>query len=396
MRGTADMQLVNQPSSVRQRITSIDVVRGFAIVFMALDHLRDYTTNLRFQPENMEKTTVALFATRWITHFCAPTFFLLAGVGIGLMKRRGMAAGDLSRFLLKRGVWLLFLELIITPIGWQFGFKLVPAFALVLWALGWSMIIMAALVHVPKRALLVISLITIFGHNLLDGVKPESFGKFAGLWHMLHVPGFIIPNVLFVGYPLIPWFAVMAIGYVLADVYGWEAERRRRALLTFGVATTILFIVVRSINHYGNPIPWAHQRTPGLTVASFLNAFKYPPSLDFLLMTLGPAMIALALVENARNAVTRFLAVFGGVPLFFYVVHIFVGQMAAILLAYAQRSEWHRIQVVSNPDAIPAWYGVPLWGVYLIWASVVLLLYWPCKRFVELKNTRRDWWLRYM
>jgi uncharacterized membrane protein len=381
---------------VRQRIKSIDIVRGFVIVVMALDHVRDYTTNLRFQPEDLSKTSVALFATRWITHFCAPTFCLLAGVGIGIMMQRGKPPRELSGFLIKRGIWLLFLELIVTPIGWGLGFQLVPAFALVLWSLGWSMIIMAALIHVPRKPLLAFSLAVIFGHNLLDSISPDRFGAFAGLWHMLHVPGFMIPGKLFVAYPLIPWFAVMSGGFVLAGVYEWDAERRRRVLINVGAAASVLFIALRVINHYGNPVPWSAQKNAGLTLVSFLNVLKYPPSLDFLLMTLGPALIALALAERMRGRVASFLLVYGRVPLFFYCVHIFIAHLLAIAIAFAQGGELRRIQVIANPGAIPAWYGVPLWGVYLVWATVVLLLYYPCRRFSQLKSTRTDWWLSNM
>lgn len=379
-----------------RRILSVDIVRGVVMVVMALDHVRDWVTNARFQPEDLSRTTVALFATRWVTHFCAPVFFLLAGVGIGIMRNRGMRPAALSRFLLTRGLWLLFLELVITPIGWQFGFDFFPAFALVLWALAWSMIIMALLVHIPQKIVLALSLGLIFGHNLLDPIRPASFGDFAGIWHVLHVPGFVIPGVLFIAYPLIPWVGVMGLGYVLAGLYEWEGARRRRALMVAGLAATIGFIVLRAINGYGNPIPWSSQGSFAMTVVSFLNVLKYPPSLDFLLMTLGPALVALAATEAVTGRIGRWLSVYGRVPLFFYVTHIFVAHALAVLLALVQGSELRRIQVVNNPGAIPDWYGLPLPGVYLFWAAVVILLYYPCKRFAQLKETRRDWWLRYL
>ncbi len=365
------------------------------MVVMALDHVRDYVTNARFQPEDLSRASAALFATRWITHFCAPTFFLLAGVGIGLLHRR-QPTGQVSRYLVTRGLWLLVLELVITPIGWQFGFELIPAFALVLWALGWSMIALALLVHLPAPVLLALSLVTVFGHNLLDPVRPESFGPFAGLWHLLHVPGFAIPNVLFVAYPLIPWVAVMCLGYLLARVHQWEPGRRRRFLIRAGLATTVLFVVLRFLNGYGNPLPWSPQRTPALTVASFLNVQKYPPSLDFLLMTLGLALAALALTEQARGRVARWLAVYGRVPLFFYVVHIFVAHAAAVVVALIQSGELRRIKVITEFGSLPEWYGLPLPGVYLVWALVVIALYHPCRWFARVKETRREWWIRYM
>ena len=378
------------------RISSIDVVRGVVMVLMALDHVRDWTTNLRFPPENLARGSAALFATRWVTHFCAPTFFLLAGIGVGISFNRGAQPAQLSRYLVTRGLWLLVLELIITPVGWQFGFQLIPAFALVLWALGWSMIVMALVVHIPRAVVLPLALAIIFLHNLTDGIRPDSLGALATLWKVLHVPGFVIPNVLFVGYPLVPWVAVMAVGFVVAAVYRWDAARRRRALITIGAAAFALFLLLRTFNTYGNPFPWSPQRSTALTVASFFNVLKYPPSLQFLLMTLGPALIALALTERAHGRVASILSVYGRVPLFYYVTHLFVAHAVAVVLAFAQSGELHRIPVVNHPENIPAWYGLSLPGVYVMWALVVVLLYFPCRLFARMKDTRTDWWLRYM
>ena len=367
----------------------MDVVRGGVMVLMALDHVRDFVTNQRFQPEDLSRASVALFATRWVTHFCAPAFSLLAGVGIGLSMRRHENPARMSRFLLTRGLWLVLLDLTVSAIGFQFGLRLIPAFALVLWALGWSMVVMAALVHLPRPVILGASLVTIAGHNLLDGIRGT------GWWNVLHVPGFAIPGVLFVAYPLIPWVAVMALGYVVADVYRWEPERRRRFLLWSGLAATALFIALRAINGYGDPAPWSAQRTPGLTVASFLNVRKYPPSLDFLLMTLGPTLVVLGLVDGARGRVARWAAVYGRVPLFYYMLHIYVAHVVAMLLALVQGGELRRIPVLSDPGSMPTWYGVSLPGVYLAWALVVVLLYYPCRWYGDLKSRRDDWWLRY-
>jgi uncharacterized membrane protein len=378
------------------RIGSIDVVRGLVMVVMALDHVRDWVTIVRFPPEDLSRSSVALFATRWVTHFCAPTFFLLAGLGIGILMQRQTRPAEMTRYLLTRGAWLLILDLVLTPVGWQFGFQLIPAFALVLWALGWSMILMAVLVHVPRFALAGLSLAMIFGHNLLDPIRPASLGAFAGLWQVLHVPGFVIPNVLFVAYPLVPWVAVMALGYVLSALYEWEPSRRRRMLLTCGAAAIVLFVALRAINAYGNPIPWRPQRTAALTLASFLNVLKYPPSLDFLLMTLGPALVALALAERARGRLVEWLSVYGRVPLFFYVAHIFVAHLAAVSLAFVQAGELRRIPIVTNPGSIPDWYGLPLPGVYAVWLVVVVLLYYPCAEIGRMKNANPAWWHRFV
>jgi uncharacterized membrane protein len=396
--GTAPALPLTPPHRLRatSRLLSVDTLRGVAMIFMALDHVRDYVTGLRIQPENLAHGSVALFATRWVTHFCAPLFSLLAGVGIGLAMERGKSAAAMSRFLLVRAAWLLVLDLVITPIAWQFGFRLVPAFALVLWALGLSMIVMAVLVHLPRSVVAAGSLLMIATHNLLDGIRPESWGALAPLWNVLHVPGFAVPGALFIGYPLIPWVAVMALGWVLAGAYRWDVARRRRVLVGAGVIATGLFVVVRGLNNYGDPFPWTEQPTTSLTVASFLNTRKYPPSLDFLLMTLGPSLIALAWLERAGGRLVEWISVYGRVPLFFYVVHIAVAHAVGIAIAFAQGGELRRLPIVADPASIPNWYGVSLPGVYVAWAVVVLAVYPACRWFARVKAERRDWWLSYL
>jgi len=258
------------------------------------------------------------------------------------------------------------------------------------------MVAMAALIHVPRAILAAASLATIAAHNLLDGIRPQAFGVLAPLWHILHVPGFAVPGTLFIGYPLIPWVAVMALGFVLADVYRWEPARRRRMLVAAGLAATLAFVVLRALNGYGNPAPWTQQRTPALTVASFLNVAKYPPSLQFLLMTLGPISVALALAEVARGRIATWLSVIGRVPLFFYVVHIYLAHALGMLLALAQGGVLRRIPVVTDPGSLPPWFGVPLPGVYAFWAVTVVLMYFACRWFAEVKGRRREWWMRYL
>jgi uncharacterized membrane protein len=385
-----------QATSGREsRVSSVDIVRGAVMVLMALDHVRDYVTDARIRPEDLSRASVALFATRWITHFCAPAFFLLAGVGMGISMKRGRRPAHMSRVLLTRGLWLVFLDLTVSAIGWQFGFDLVPAFALVIWALGWSMVVMAALVHAPRGAIATISLAAIALHNLLDGVRPEALGPFAPLWQVLHVPGFAIPGTLFIGYPLVPWFAVMALGYVLAPIYQWTPARRRRLLIWSGSAATAGFVALRLVNGYGNPAPWSTLGTPALTVAAFLNVNKYPPSLLFLLMTLGPILLALAHAEALRGRLAGWLSVYGRVPLFYYIGHIYVAHALAVVLGLVQLRELRRFPVVSDPASVPQVFGVPLWGVYCCWIAVVLLMYTPCRWFARLKQERTDWWLGY-
>ena len=389
------MTAASAPAAGRPRVAAIDVVRGLAVVLMALDHTRDYTTALRFQPEDLSQTSLAVFLTRWVTHFCAPTFVLLAGVGIGLASRRQSPA-DLRRFLVTRGLWLLVLELVVTPIGWQFGFEPLPAFALVLWALGWSMIVMAALVGLPRPALATLGLAIVAGHNLTDGLRPAAFGALAPLWQALHVPGFLWPGGIFIGYPLLPWLGVMMLGVAAAELWTWDAGRRRRALIGVGAASLVLFALLRAMNGYGNPAPWRPQSTTALTIVSFLNVLKYPPSLQFLLMTLGGTAIALAVAERAQGTVARLLTTYGRVPLFFYVGHIFVVHAVAVLIAFAQSGTWRRIQAVTHPEAIPPWFGLSLPGVYVTWACVVAAMYVPCRALDHRKSTRAAWWWRYV
>jgi uncharacterized membrane protein len=258
------------------------------------------------------------------------------------------------------------------------------------------MIVMAGVIHLPKTAIAVLALAMIAGHNLLDPIRPDMVGSFRGLWHVLHAPGFVIPNVLFIAYPLIPWVGVMALGFVLADFYGRSEAERRRWLMVSGFAAMFGFIVLRALSAYGDPVAWSPQRSTALTVASFLNVRKYPPSLLFLLMTLGPALVLLALAERWRGGAARFLSVYGKVPLFFYVCHIFVAHGLAVLLAFAQSGQWRRIAVITDLANLPSWYGVSLPGVYAAWLLVVLLLYFPCRYFARMKATRRDWWLKYL
>lgn len=367
------------------------------MVLMALDHVRDFVTRVRVQPEALAAHgSVALFATRWVTHFCAPVFALLAGVGAGLAMQRGKSVREMRRFLVTRGLWLIVLDLIVTPIGWRFSFELLPAFALVLWALGLSMIVLAGLVSLSPRLVAALAIIVITGHNLFDGIRPESLGAFAGVWHVLHVPGFAIPNILLVGYPLVPWVAVVALGWALASLYEWQPERRRSWLTRAGLAAIAAFIVLRMINGYGDPRAWADQKTIALTIASSLNVTKYPPSLDFLLMTLGPALVALAWLEGAKGRIADWLAVYGSVPLFYYVLHIPLVHLTGSVLALIQGGHFQRIPAVVDPSAIPAWYGVGLPGVYLAWACVVAAMYPLCRWYGRYRQRSASWWVRYL
>ena len=380
-------------SAPLQRIGSVDLLRGAVMIVMALDHTRDYFLNFPFQAEDLAHSNLPLFFTRWITHFCAPVFFLLAGTGVGFALMRGRTPAEASRFLLTRGLWLVFLEVTVVFVAWNFSFHLLPMLGLVIWALGWSMVCLALLIRLPRTVLVTISVAMIAGHNLFDRVTPESLGALGPVWTLLHVPGIVTPW-LGIYYPLIPWIGVMALGYALADVYRWDAPRRRRFLLRLGIGVTLAFVAIRAINGYGDPQAWATQRSFGLTVASFLNVWKYPPSLDYLLMTLGPMLVVLALTEQARGTVVRWITVFGRVPMFYYVLHLYLIHIFAGVLALAQGGA--KALSISTDTGMPAWYGTSLPGVYLVWALVIVVLYVPCRWFAGVKARRRDWWLSYL
>jgi uncharacterized membrane protein len=391
-----------------QRLSAVDALRGAVMVVMALDHTRDFihAGAMSFTPEDLARTTPALFMTRWITHICAPTFMLLAGAGAFLRLERNGSRADLSRFLWTRGVWLVLLELTVMRLAMNFSFGLSnPILLLVLTALGASMIVLAALVHLPERALLVLSIGIIALHNLLDGVRPSTFGAFAGVWNVLHQPGvLVVAGVpIVVGYPLVPWFGVMGAGFCLGRVLVADAARRRRVLLTIGVAMLAGFAALRTLNFYGDRSPWSPQASGALTVLSFLRTTKYPPSLQFLLMTLGPALLALACLERRHGPVQRALVVIGRVPMLFYVAHFWALHVVASLLAWLRYGNlsfsflFHPLPSMGGPrELFPADFGYPLWVVYVVWVFIVAALYPLCRWFAAIKARRREWWLSYL
>jgi len=395
-------------SSPKRRLESIDAVRGAVMVIMALDHVRDFIHRgaMSASPTDLATTTPALFLTRWITHLCAPAFMLTAGLGAYLWWRRGRTRRELSVFLLTRGLWLIVLEVTVMRLAYNFSLSSeYPLLLIVLWALGGCMVLLAALVWLPLPALTVVSLVLIAGHNLFDGVDPARFGAAAGLWNILHQPGLVplpgIPTI--VAYPLVPWIGVMALGFCLGPLYLQEPRRRQRLLIRSGTAATIGFVLLRALNHYGDPVPWVAQPTAVDTVLSFLNTTKYPPSLAFLLMTLGPVLLALGWLDRYAPKPTHPLIVFGRVPLFYFVLHFYAAHLAAVLLAFASygrdalRFVFHPVPSMGGPTALfPAGFGYPLWVAYLVWAVIVAGLYPLCRWFAGVKGRRRDWWLGYL
>jgi uncharacterized membrane protein len=374
------------------RISAIDRLRGLVIVLMVLDHTRDFFTHTRFSPTDLSHTYTALFFTRWITHYCAPTFVFLAGLSAGLLGQR-LAPAALTRFLLTRGLWLIALEFTVVNFAWTFNFTYPMGLIMqVIWAIGASLCALAGLARLPRWAIIAVGVALVAGHNTLDSIAPERFGSWATLWKVLHVQG-PAPFGLVV-YPLLPWIGVIALGYACAPLYGQDASVRRRQLLAMGAAACCAFVAVRGLNHYGDPQPWAAQRTGWFSVLSFLNVSKYPPSLDYVLMTLGPALLGLAWLERAQGRLFDALCLVGRVPLFAYVVHLMLVHALAGLtaLALGLGSGVLRNMFMFFPEH----WGFGLPGVYFAWLIVLCLLYPACRWFARVKATRRRWWLAYL
>ena len=380
-----------------KRVEAVDVVRGAIMIVMALDHTRDFFGVPGVSPTDVSRAGAALFLTRWITNICAPVFFLLTGTGACLALRK-RTVGELSRFLFTRGLWLLVVELVVLRcLGYQFNVDYRVTMLLVLWALGWSMIALSALVHLPVWAVTAFGLVMIAGHNLFDGIRPTT-----AIVAVLHGPGFVIngPHVVFASYPLIPWIGVTAAGFGLGRIYDWAPERRRRFLLRAGVLVSAAFVVLRGLNVYGDSSRWRHQASTAATVLSFLNTTKYPPSLLFLLMTLGPALLALRAVDGGTPAWLRPALVLGKVPMFYYVLHFPLLHLLAVAVAYARYHEAHWMfespDLAHYPFSAPPGWGYPLPVVYAIWIAVVMALYPACRWFAGVKQRRGDAWLGYL
>jgi len=369
---------------------------------MALDHVRDFFGDAGASPTNLATTTAGLFFTRWITHLCAPVFFLLTGTSAALIHER-RSTGGLARFLLTRGIGLIFLELVVMRFALTFNVDYHVTVVTVLWGLGWAMITLAALIYLPTWAIAVIGGVLVLGHNALDRVRPEAFGDWAALWTVLHSPGVILNNsrsLVLVAYVLIPWVGVTALGYVLGKVYRWEAPRRQRLLLWLGAGLTTGFIVLRFLNVYGDPLPWSPQNNGLWTVISFLNTNKYPPSLLFLLMTLGPALLLLRVFDGGVPVLLRWPQIIGKVPLFFYVLHFYLIHLLAVVASWVRygRVDWmfRAPDLAHFPFSQPPGWNTGLPMIYLWWAVVILTLFPLCRWYAGVKERRRGRWLSYL
>jgi uncharacterized membrane protein len=374
---------------------------------MALDHVRDFISSaaMSFSPTDLTRTTTSLFFTRWVTHFCAPVFAFTAGMGAFLWLGRNKTKAQLSRFLLTRGLWLMFIEVTVLRfiLFFDIRFRGTLVILTVFWMLGLCMVVLAGLIHLPVRLLTAVSIVTIAAHNLLDPFTASRFGRAAWLWDILHQQGvfsFLGANIL-TAYPLVPWVAVMAAGYCLGPVLRWEPARRQRFLLQTGVILSLAFILLRALNIYGDPVRWSARHSSLFTMLSFLNCTKYPPSLLFLLMTLGPAIAAMAWLERKNFSINNPLIVFGRTPFFFFLVHMAVIHAAAIILGFLRYGKTAFLLLpppsMGGPRQIfPPDYGYGLWVVYAVWIAVIVILYPVCRWYAQLKQRRRDWWLSYL
>jgi uncharacterized membrane protein len=382
------------------RVASIDILRGLIMIIMALDHTREFfhITAMTADPLNGSTTTIPLFFTRWITHFCAPGFVFLSGLSAWLSSgKKSKSAASL--FLLKRGSWLILVEVTLVTFGITFN----PFFNLVvwqvIWAIGWSMIVLGLLMRISNHLVLIAGIILVFGHNILDYFELPGGNGAGYAWTVLFTArGTSIPldstHAIGVFYAIMPWTGLMLLGYSIGSWYqkDFPAPKRKKFLITAGVVTTILFIGLRYIRGYGDPGAW-----DGKSFFSFLNTSKYPPSLQFSSMTLGSLLILLSLLENVRAGWSKVLAVYGRVPFFYYILHFY---LLHILLVIAFFASGHTVAQISDPRSPfmfrPLLFGYNLGIVYLVWFAVVAALYYPCRWFNKIKIGRTEWWLKYL
>lgn len=391
-------------ASSTTRIQSIDLLRGLVMIIMALDHVRDYfhADAFLFNPVNLDKTNAAIFATRWITHFCAPVFVFLAGTSAYFVgTRRGK--NELSIFLLKRGLWLMVLEFTIINFAWFANVQFSLIALTVIWALALGMIILAAAIHLPFKVILFLGVAIVLGHHLLDPIHAEENTSGAIWWGLVHEQYLFQLGhfVIYIGYPILPWAGVMLLGYCFGKLYTSDVEvaKRKNILVTLGVGMTAAFFVLRFLNVYGDPVPWTAQKDSVFTFMSFMNVAKYPPSLLYLLITLGPSLIFLAYSENLKGKISQYIIALGRVPMFYYIVHLYVIHLIALIAALVTGFDANDMVfttwVTDSPNLVG--YGFSLGVVYLVWIAVVLLLFPLCLWYDRYKINHRDkWWLSYL
>jgi uncharacterized membrane protein len=396
-----------QPTAVpvkSKRLQSIDLLRGTVMIIMALDHVRDYfhASAFLFDPTDLSHTDAPLFFTRWITHFCAPIFTFLAGTSAFLNGTK-KTKKELSFFLFTRGLWLVIAEILIVTLGWTFNPHYPFLILQVIWALGVSMMALSVMIYLPRTLILIIGLALIAGHNLLDTTLVQD-GQHPSFWvAALHVQSIIMmkPFAIMLGYPVTPWIGIMLVGYVFGQLYlpTFDAGKRRKLLLGLGLGAIALFIIIRAINIYGDPHPWSAQKTSLFTFLSFLNTTKYPPSLLYILMTLGPALLFLAFAEKQLNRFSEKVVVFGRVPMFFYLLHIYLIHILAVIAAAISGFKWSDMVLTGwvSMNAQLKGYGYSLAFVFVLWIIIIIGVYPLCKWYDKYKqNNRSKWWLSYI
>ncbi|MDI1233630.1 MAG: heparan-alpha-glucosaminide N-acetyltransferase domain-containing protein [bacterium] len=395
-------------SKLKGRIESIDILRGIAMVIMALDHVRDYfhfSANTS-DPLDLDTTTPLLFFTRWITHFCAPVFIFLSGTSIYLQSIR-KSKSELSLFLLKRGLWLILVEMIVITFGWSFNPNYPAFFMQVIWAIGISMALMAFIIYLPYWAIFTLGVLIVIGHNFLDYYEIQDGFKPNFIWDISHHGvfkpyEFIKGHSFLIVYPFLPWTGVMMLGYCLGILYSsnYSQEQRLRNLKILGLTLIVLFIILRYTNLYGNKTPWEVQKNILYSLFSFIDVNKYPPSLLYICMTLGPSILVLAWLESFKITGFKYFKVFGSVALFYYILHIYLIHALCMLIFFVRG---HHMSEAVNPAAHFPFYfvisgeGFSLPLVYFIWILVVLILYPICKIYDKYKTKHKNKkWLSYL
>ncbi len=384
------------------RLESVDLLRGVVMIIMTLDHVRDFVSErIFYDPTDLQTTTPGIFLTRWITHYCAPTFIFLAGASAFLARTRGKTTLQLSWFLFSRGLWLAFLEITINRMLWMFNFDLVHHGAGVFWAIGWAMVLLSILVYLPTWAVTIIGLALIAFHNAFDFMSPRDVHMPELLWMILHSPGkaIVMGDITFeTGYCLLPWMGVMAAGYGFGTLLLYRPLERLQQIYPLGIAVCLGFVVLRVMNQYGDPRPWELQSTTLFTFFSFLNCTKYPASLLYILMTLGPAILFLGVFDRPLGPLAKPIITFGRVPLFYYLLHIALIHGGAVIYDYL-RFGWSPL-LANGPwfkrEEAPESWGLSLPMVYALWVCVVLVLYWPCQWYADVKRRHPGGVLSYL
>lgn len=395
---------MNQLTAVKKRVQSIDILRGIVMIIMALDHVRDFFHVQAFQsdPLDVATTTPILYFTRWITHFCAPTFVFLAGTSAYMIGTRKTKA-DLGGFLLKRGLWLILIEAVVITLGWTFNPLYNVIIFQVIWAIGISMVLLGLAVRLPYWVIFAIGALIVFGHNILDYPEAARKNDVGFVWDLLHNGRFdtytFAPNrVLIIAYSFLPWTGIMFMGYCAGRLFEpiVDPRQRQKKLVMLGLGMIALFVALRLMNNYGNPFPYTSQPTGLASFGAFMNVQKYPPSLMYACITLGPALIVLALLENVQNRFTEFVKVFGRVPFFYYVMHIYLIHLFTVIAFYLEG--YGSKDIVGQTPFLfrPVQFGYGLGTVYIIWVLLILLLYPLCRWYNRYKSTHTQWWLSYL